>query len=146
MMTTRHEVLDAFRRLTGIRMPLPSMNINHAADLFAQTYSISDLETVISWIQNEIRCGRLDTRSLQWTTMMGTVANGNLFESFDGRLAMAQKTVRTRPAPKAMPVTTDTGDGKVTRLTLVEPADEATPEMRERIAASLSELTRKLSA
>ena len=144
-MTTPQDVIATFSRLA---MPLrrPSYNQEVQAMEFAKSFTIEELETVIAFVQREIAGSRLDWRSLQWHCIFGTLGSGSEFEIFQSRLAAAQKTVRTRPSAKQVAVTHDVGDGKVTRLQIVDTPEEATPEMRERIAASLVQLKNQMRA
>lgn len=144
-MITPLEVLHAFTALTGIALRRPSYNQEMTALEFAKSFTLDELESVVRFVQREIAGGRLDARSLQWHCIFGTMGSGSEFEVFQSRLAMAQKTVRLRAAPVPVAVTTDTGSGKVTVLDFKQP-DEATPEMREAIAASMAELKARLSA
>ena len=146
---TAPELIQHFAALTGIAIRLPSYNQQMQAVEFLNYFTPDELETVVRFVQAEIQRGNLDARSLAWHCIFGSYGSGAEFETFQSRLAMAQKTVRTRPAPRAVPVTHEVGNGKVTRLELVETVEEPKPmsdEARKAMAAMFAETKRKLSA
>ena len=146
---TAPDLIQYFAELTGIEIRCPSYNQQMQAIAFLKHFTPDELATVVRYVQNEIQRGKLDERSLAWHCIFGTLGSGAEFETFQSRLAMANKTVRLRPAPKAVPVTHDVGNGKVTRLELVDTADEPKPitdEMRKAMAEMFAETKRKIGA
>lgn len=146
-MSTAPQVIAAFASTTGIAIRVISHNMeSQAIDFLAKGFTIAELVEVLRWTQSQITLGKngMSKLSLQWHVIMGKYGSGGEFETFQTRLAMAQQTIRTRPAPREVPHTTDVGNGKIT---VFAPAPEPPAEdIGQEVAKQLAEYRRSLSA
>ena len=140
MNLTAPQLLLAFQNLTGIRLKYVSHGHQAQAIAFCSAgFTLTELEQVIRWIQKEIGRGKLDERSLSWRNVFGEYGSGNEFATFQDRLSFAQKTVRTRPEQRQVPVS----NGHVTVLADPPMADaqEAGPLIAEQLAQFRKEMS-----
>lgn len=110
-------VLSEYSRLTGIKLRVVSHDQEaQAIEFVKHGFTIADLESVIAWTILQIMANKngFSQLSLQWRVLFGRRGAGDEWQTFNDRLAMSQKTVRTRPVPREVPRTTDVGDGKIT--------------------------------
>lgn len=142
-MTTPEQVAATFSRCTGIRLRYLSHNQFHLCAEFVKHFTLAELEQVIGYVQKLIRAGRLDERSLAFRNIMGEHGAGNEFQSFQDRLAMSQKTVRTRPEPRQVPTATRVDEANVIVTFQPEPEPDVEP-IREQALAGLGALRRAM--
>lgn len=148
-MITPPQVISTFARLTGIAIRHVSHGQEAQALAFcAAGFSLEELGAVIGYVQQQIRSGKLDERSLAWRNIFGPYGGGSEFDSFQDRLAFATKAVRLRPEPKAV-ATSKTVDAQGTTFTVLESCQTVatdSPDMREQVSAQLAELRKSMSA
>lgn len=139
---TPQSVIARFSTLTGIALRVISHNMeSQAIDFVRAGFTLEELEQVIRWTQQQVQQGKngFSHLSLQFHVIFGKYGSGGEFETFQTRLAMAQKTVRTRPLPKEHSVTRNVGNGDT--VTVIDfPAPEAAvpvagPEVARQLAA-----------
>lgn len=140
-------VLATFQRVTGIKIRVISHDMEaQALDFVKHGFAISDLEKVLRWTQSQIgsKAG-FSTLSLQWRVIFGRRGAGDEWQTFQERLSLAEKTVRTRPEPKAVTRHVRVDEGKVISMLDVAPEPDTT-QASQLVAAQLARLRKEMTA
>ncbi len=116
-------------------------------DFVKAGFTLEELEAVIRFTQAQIQTGKnnFSHLSLQFHIIFGKYGSGSEFECFQTRLAMASKTIRTKPEPKAVTRHLRVDDGKIVSMLDVAPEPD-TPDMREETSRQLAALRKEMTA
>jgi hypothetical protein len=94
-------VLRAFGELTGIRLKRVPYAVQQQAVVFAETFTLRDLELVILYTRRQIARneGGLSPASLQWHVLMGkpfehSAQDAGDFMAFQNRLGLAEEAMK----------------------------------------------------
>ncbi len=145
--TTPQAVLECFSKLTGIRIRVISHDMEaQAIEFLKHGFALSDLESVVGWTQTQIRSGKngFSELSLQWRVLFGRRGAGDEWETFQSRLAMAQKTIRVRAPEKQIP-TARTIDGAGNKIVVFDAAPPQDVEpIRTAALSGLADLRKQM--